>query len=164
MIKEIEPFERPFGPTDDAVFQALCGGLVGKPLARWRETYADGLVLDFGRLVPREPRKPGLPKERGEWVLSTWGCDVRLISPHAAEPLEDLQEIAAELASLVGQKVSRVSVAADDVSLNVEFENGIVLILQTDRSEAELDQWFILLPGGGSVGATGRSTWYFRTN
>ena len=160
------PFERPFAAGDEHLFRELTRGLVAAECVRWRETYANGLVFDFGRLIPvAKPRSERLPKERGEWVASSWGCDI-LISDEArgraASSEEDFEAIKGLARDLVGSRVTAVAVTPGDLSLVMEFANRMRLNFQTDTSDPEVDQWFIQLPSKYSVGASAAGRWYLR--
>jgi hypothetical protein len=160
------PFERSFGKEDVVVFRDLTRSLVGLRCSRSRETYAQGLVVDFGKLVPKPPRAAEqAPPDRGEWVATTWGCDVAVVDPRTgARPNsnEDFSEVLELAQHFVGERVKEVEVTPDDLSLIIQFEDGRRLELKTDFSDPELDQWFLQLPSGGSIGVTGTKTWYLR--
>lgn len=156
-------FERPFGIGDEAVFRELTSGLVGAECVRWRESYADGLILDFGKLIPEpHPRSPKLPKDRGEWVLSTWACDV-VVSRGSDLVLDsrkhDFQAIKTVMPQLVGSRVRDLRLDPADLSLAISFSNAMQLELRTDRTDPRLEQWFIELPTRRSVGVSASGRW-----
>lgn len=159
----VEAFDRAFGSGDASAFQDLVRGFIGKRLSRWRETYADGIVLDFGPLVPKSvPAGTSLPSDRGEWVIRSWGCDISFREQPSAPRVDAFEQVKASLAKVVDRHVLNVTIAPDDLSLTVGFEGGSEILLRTDRDDPELDQWFITTPSGASVGASAAGNWYYR--
>lgn len=157
-------FERQFSPGDEAAFGNLTRGLVGARCVRCRETFADGLILDFGKLVPEpDPRSPKLPDDRGEWVLSTWGCDV--VGSQGSHVVvdsgrHDFKAVKDFVSQFVDSKVKDLTLNPADLSLTITFSNATRLELRTDRTDPELDQWFIELPTRCSVGVSASGRWY----
>lgn len=162
----VQPFERVFRGDDARLFHRMTRELVGKKLSRWRETYADGLVLDFGELIPKRYPKPSLPqKDRGEWVVATWGCDV-VLYPTSGPALDSAQggiePMNEYLDQLVGQRVRAVRIDSSDLSLEIEFSDGTRVVLRADQETTDLDQWFILTSFDMSIGVSAAGTWYLR--
>ena len=157
-------FERPFRPGDQAVFGKLTQGLVGELCTRGRGTFAGGLILDFGALVSDTNRRfPNLPQDRGESVLSTWGCDV--VGSQGGQVLvasrkDDSKAVTHFVSLLVGSMVEDLMLEPADLSLTIVFSNTRQLELRTDPADPDLDQWFIELPNGCSVGASASGRWH----
>ena len=160
-------FERLFRPGDQTVFGELTQGLVGERCNRWRETFAGGLILDFGALFSDANRRfPKLPQDRGEWVLSTWGCDV--VGSQGGQVLvdsrrDDSKAVTHFVSQLVGSMVEGLLLEPADLSLTIVFSNARQLELRTDPADPDLDQWFIELPNGYSVGVSASGRWYVNT-
>jgi hypothetical protein len=160
----LEPFERAFQASDVAMFDDLIRGIVGKKLSRWRETYAQGIVLDFGELVSKPHDKPRVVADRGEWTISTWGCDVRFADSPKGPWISDLEQLRNSLSKVVGRAVVQITITSEDLSMTLGFDNGSQIVFQTDRSDSELDQWFITTPSDESIGASASGHWYLRRN
>jgi hypothetical protein len=157
-------FARPFRPGDVAVFRELTERMIGLPLVRWRETYADGVVLEFGSLIPRATiRSDRIPQDRGEWVVSTWGCDLE-VTPRGGQVFDNRAGVAAVRAPLdraLGGHVAALAVA-DDLSLVIQLSDGTAIVCRTDITDPDLDQWIIRLPTYWSIGASANGRWYLR--
>lgn len=162
---QVDLFDRSFTPGDVDLFSTLTEGALGKPLSRWRETYADGIVLDFGQLVPRpHSAKPMPVQERGEWMISSWGCDLAIRESSREPMVAAFDEIKKSLNSRAGHHVRSVMINPTDLSLSIQLDDDSEILFLTDRDDPELDQWFITTPSGRSIGATASGTWYYREN
>ncbi len=161
----VDLFDRSFTPNDVDVFTDLTKGAVGKPLSRWRETYADGIVFDFGQLVPKSHSARPVPvQDRGEWVISTWGCDLAIRESSREPMVAALDEIKELLNNRIGRRVRSVGIDPANLSLSIQLDDDSEILLLTDRDDRELDQWFITTPSGRSIGAGASGTWYYREN
>lgn len=159
----LDSFERPFEPGDVRLFGELVQEMLGKKLTRWRETYAEGIVLDCGELVPKPPSTSATPRDRGEWVISTWGCDISVRQTTSMSSMDTFENVKAALASIVGRPLLKLSINPGDLSLAAAFDGDSEILLTTDRDDPELDQWFITTPLGGSIGVSASGTWYYRS-
>ena len=159
-------FEREFGPADHHVFASLAEGMIGLPLVRWRETYGEGTILEFGQLVPRQSRSDRLPEDRGEWVVSDWGGDP-VLRVTAAEVIDSRKDgspaLQARLGEMTGDVVAHIRMLEPDLSLEIEFKTGRVFTIAASKEDPELDQWYVLAPDGHSLGVTGDGKWYRRS-
>jgi len=161
----IDLFDRPFTSHDAVVFFKLTEGAVGKPLSRWRETYADGIVLDFGQLAPRpKSTKPIVVPDRGEWMISTWGCDLAFRESPGEPTVEAFDEIKRSLNARTGRHIRSLGIDPLDLSLSIQLDDDSEFLLQTDRDDPELDQWFITTPSGRSIVASASGTWSYCEN
>jgi hypothetical protein len=158
-----DPFERPFEPADVHLFGDLVHDILGKKLTRWRETYAEGIVLDCGELMPKLPVRSATSRDRGEWVISTWGCDISVRQAASMSSMDTFENVKAALASIVGRPLMKLSIDPGDLSLTATFDGDSEILLMTDRDDPELDQWFITTPSGGSIGVSASGTWYYRS-
>lgn len=158
-----KPFRRRFGSDDTLVFRELVEGLVGERCVQVRETYAEGIVADFGQLVCLKPptlRGPG--SLQGRWVVSSWGCDILVARPGAADLGDSRKDFATLLAgaqSLVGETVVDLVLRSTDLSLSLIFQSGARLIFEADPSVADMDQWDIQMPDDLAVIAEGDGHW-----
>jgi hypothetical protein len=156
-------FERAFGPNDMALFHDLTLEFIGKPLSRFRETYAEGIVLDCGELVPkRNSTRSSLARDRGEWMVSSWGCDVSLSMGPSTSRVDTFEHVKTLLTTVVGRRLVAVSIDAPDLSLTLVFDGGSEVLFRTDRDDPQLDQWFITTPLGQTIGTAASGAWYFR--
>jgi hypothetical protein len=157
-------FERSFQPEDDGVFRELVQSMVGKKITRWRETYAEGIVIDCGDMAP-EPPLPGCsPSLRGEWVVSSWFCDVLFLDEQNVSLDGDFEQLISSLPRTVGKTIADITIAPEDVSLIITLEGGGVIIFRTDIDWPEEDQWFIETPFKTSISASSRGRWSFQSN
>jgi hypothetical protein len=155
-----------FRASDADKFQSLVAGILGARCTGWRETYANGLVLEFGRSIIRpDPISPQQKASRAEWIVSTWGCDVFIADRPEEFPgslVDDVAAISSAMTRVVGDRLEDLILESGDMSLVLKFAGGVAVSLRTDREAADLDQWFILTPSSTSIGATGAGTWYVR--
>jgi len=161
--RSLDPFERAFQPSDVATFAELVQGISGQRISRWRETYAQGIVIDCGELVPKSSSIPRAVADRGEWVISTWGCDILFRERPETPLVSSFEQLKAFLAGLVGHPLVQISIASEDLSLTAVFAGGAAIVLQTDRDDPGLDQWFITTPAGDSIGVSASGKWYLRS-
>lgn len=168
-LRPIEAFEREFREPDGALFAELTAEMIGEPLSRWRESYADGLDLEFGRLLPREPLQAGERTERGEWVVNVWGGDpmLRLPGGKVVDYRQDgFQAVLKHLPDLEHERVTAIRMTVPDLSLEIEFGGGAMFRISTewDADHPDVDHWFIQTPFHFAIGARGRGTWYCEPN
>lgn len=156
-------FERAFKAGDELLFQELVEGMIGAECTRCHETYADGMVLDIGKLITVPALHEERPaKQQGEWVVASWGCDIDLADPIgvvSAQSEEDFPTVMALAERLVGARVANIAVHPPELSLIVGFSNHFRLTFRTDAATADLDQWYIQLPTAFGLAANGRGEW-----
>jgi hypothetical protein len=158
-------FNRSFSLGDADVFSELVEGTAGQRFSRWRETYAEGIVLDFGQLIPRFPiTKSMVVQDRGEWMISSWGGDLAIRESSRQQMITAFDEIKTFLSSRVGESIRAITMNPEDLSLGIQLADDSEILFLTDRDNPDLDQWFIITPSGRSIGATASGTWYYREN
>jgi hypothetical protein len=158
------PFDgRVFREGDEPLFAGLMKGFLGARCVRAEETYADGIVLEFGRFIPKKRPLGNSPRDRGEWAVSSWGCDLIMTTPDGSSydsRSGGFDDIRKRLAGLTGAIATQCAIDADDLSLQIQLSTGIGVRFAVDNTEPDLDQWFILFPDGRSVGVKSSTEWF----
>lgn len=163
MSNSFAAFEREFRAGDIALFQELTDGICGARLSRVRETYADGIVLDCGEIRLRDHKpKAAVVIDRGEYTITSWGCDVTYLDATSERVFRKPAAILKRLKSLAGTFVSKLELEYSSLSLTVTFASGSELRFETDFADPEIDQWFITLATGASIGVAPTHKWYYR--
>lgn len=156
-------FERAFKAGDERLFQELMQGILGAECTRCRETYADGIVLDIGKLNSVPAMRGGRPaKQQGEWVVASWGCDIQITDPLgevSAASNEDFSAVMGLARRLVGTRVASIAIHPPELSLLLDFSNQLRLTFRTDADTDNMDQWYIQLPSAVSLTANARGSW-----
>ncbi len=94
-----------------------------------------------------------MPHDRGDWVISTWGCDLAIHDVSLDLTTATFDETKKSLNARLGQDIRSIRINPANVSLIIGLEDDSEVLLQTDRDNTELNQWFITTASGRSIGA-----------
>jgi hypothetical protein len=152
-----------FSPEQLREIDSSLAGAVGLSLSAFRKSYGRTAHAHLGRLIPRTaaPEK-AIHKDRGEFVLDMLDCD-RIVTlggdDSKASRNEGDEPVLKAMEALVGQEVSRVSLASQSLTLRVDFSNGASIALMADMAlSSDSEQWALTFPDGSTLVAQGTAT------
>jgi hypothetical protein len=157
MTKRVNPFRRRFTPADIRLFEALVGGLVGKECRRLDRLYGGAFSLHFGEWRPTASTKG---TERGDWIVTVWGSDTRLIVGHneADDRFIDRSALVDLAEGLVGAVLEGVDLDSNTLDLRLRFRDGAELELALDPSYPG-DAWTVSLPTEQTIALSAKQQW-----
>ena len=157
MSNEIATFQRTFGEGDDQLFYEIVQGLKDKKCIRIDRLYGDTFSLHFGRFIT-VPRRPA--DERGEWIITAWGCDI-----NGQDQLGDFdsrddadEAILDRVDHIFGHELEEISLDTGTLSLRLRFADAVLITLSTDP-EFRGDMWMISLPSFQTLAVNSDGSW-----
>lgn len=152
MTPRLLPFDREFEMHDTVVFHELTDALVGKALSRVDRLYGGALSLHFGETMT------GGKRDRGEWIVTVWGGDMRLAKPTVRRDGDKMADGPDSLNRLVGVAVDHVGINERDLTLELTFADSTRLSIAVDP-EYSGDAWTVSLPLRHTIAARNGHRW-----